>query len=139
MTIKEAAERYGVSKQAIYQRLKKAGQDLDSIRDPKTGLLSSDGEKLINSIYGQNAVKEPLKSSPVNLQVESFKQEREALLGQIEALKAVNEQLTSERDYLRHSLDQAQQLQAMAFARLPAPKESGGGWFKKIFSKSKES
>lgn len=139
MTIKEAAERYGVSKQAIYQRLKKAGQDLDNIRDPKTGLLSSDGEKLINSIYGQNAVKEPLKSSPVNLQVESFKQEREALLGQIEALKAVNEQLTSERDYLRRSLDQAQQLQAMAFARLPAPKESSGGWFKKIFTKTKES
>lgn len=135
MTIKEAASLYGVSKQAIYQRLKKTGKPLDSIRNPETGVLTEEGECLLNSIYNQPAEKTPLQSTNLSLQVESLKKEVESLTGQVNALTQLNNQLISERDYLRRSLDQAQQLQAMAFARLPAPKETGESWIKKLFTK----
>lgn len=128
MTIKEAALAYGVSKQAIYQRLKRTGKPLDSIRHPETGVLTEEGEAVLRSIYDQG-------TNNLALQVESLKKEIEALAGQVNTLTELNKQLTSERDYLRRSLDQAQQLQAMAFARLPAPKETEESWIKKLFTK----
>ena len=40
MTIKEAAKLYGISTQAVYQRLKKANINLDTLKDKETGEIT---------------------------------------------------------------------------------------------------
>lgn len=127
MTIKEAAAQYGVSKQAIYQRLKKAGKDLDQIRDAKTGELTEVGRELVNSIYGQNADKGASTVKHDDLQVERMKAEIEALRAENKALNAQLDAARDERDYLRQALDREQQLHGMTLSRLPAPDQPRQG------------
>lgn len=126
MTIKEAAALYGVSKQAIYQRLKKTGQDLDQIRDAKTQELTEFGIELVNSIYGQKADKEQSSVNQSVKELESLKSENVRLQEQVNALTEKVAALTEERDFLRRSLDQSQQLQAMTLSRLPASTPPAG-------------
>lgn len=120
MTIREAATLYGVSKQAIYQRLKKTGKPLDEIRDEKTQELTELGANLVNSIYGKKADKEQSSVNQPVKELESLKSENARLQEQVNALTEKAAALTEERDFLRRSLDQSQQLQAMTLSRLPA-------------------
>lgn len=85
----------------------------------------------------------------VENQVENSTGEVERLKAEIKRLEDLNKALTDERDFLRGSLeraqvslDRAQQLQAMATAKIPTPKAlSAGGdergvraWFRRHFT-----
>ena len=47
MTIKEAAAHYGVSTQAIYQRIAKAGKKSKELTNRETGELTEEGADLL--------------------------------------------------------------------------------------------
>lgn len=124
MTIKDAAALYGVSPQAIYQRLKSKGIDIRTLKN-KAGDLTTEGERLLEDLFdrtsvstmdteqGQKAQQAPEKKDESSLlQVEKLTAEVYSLTAQIEMLK-------EERDYLRRALDQSQQLQAMTMRMLP--------------------
>lgn len=144
MTIKEAAARYGVSRQAIYQRLKRQGLQVDTLRDPKTGELTPDGEATLSSMFTEAEAAEQTTPDNNQAQIDALTAERDALRDQVAQLTSqvdtINAQLatlTDERDFLRRALDQAQQLHAMTLQALPPPREQPGMMerFKRIFKK----
>lgn len=116
MTIKQVANQYNISVQAVYKKIKAAGLALDALKDKETGELTPEGEETVLSLFNQST------------QVEN---------AVIEGLKAQVNQLTTEVEYLRNALLQAQQLQGMLLQRqaLPAPR---GGWLSRILGRGKK-
>jgi polyhydroxyalkanoate synthesis regulator phasin len=130
MTIKEAAARYGVSRQAIYQRLKRQGLQVDMLRDPKTGELTPEGEATLSSMFTEAEATEPTTPDNNQAQIDALTAERDALrdqvaqlTSQVDTISAQLATLTDERDFLRRALDQAQQLHAMTLQALPSPRD----------------
>lgn len=138
MTIKEAAKGYGVSTQAIYQRLKKHGAELSIIKDSKTGHLTAEGEKLLCKLFTKHSI-ESVNMESGALQVEQgarglleqVERERDALRADVSRLEAelrgereLRAAVERERDTLRTALDQSQQLQAMTLSRIPEPRKT---------------
>ena len=156
MTVQEAALLYGVSKQAIYQRLKAKGYDIKQLKD-SSGSLTEDGESILAQLFDHTSVtgdgdstpqqsrKEPAKQETPSLlqaqkrvaelekQVDGLQREVDFLTKQVDALK-------EERDYLRRALDQAQQLHAMTMKQMlpPSPAERKGAlsWLTSRFKKN---
>lgn len=155
MTVQEAAKLYGISKQAIYQRLKAKDYDIKQLKD-SSGNLTEEGERILEQLFDRTSVigegdpapqptrKEPPKQeNPLLLQAQKqvddltkqvniLQREVNLLTNQVDALK-------EERDYLRRALDQAQQLHAMTMKQMlpPAPSERKGAfsWLTSRFKK----
>lgn len=138
MTIKEASKKYGVTTQAIYQRIKKSGAKLSTIKDNETGHLTPDGERLLCEMFGKDG-SEIVNVESVDLQalrlandrVAQVERERDALRADVGRLEAelhgereLRAAVERERDTLRTALDQSQQLQAMTLSRIPEPRKS---------------
>lgn len=121
MTIKEAAQLYGKSRQAIYQRLQASCQPLNELKNPETGVLTEKGEALLKSIYCEGDRQEAVKPGKVDTQIDSLLTQIQRLESEVKALTEKVDGLQADKEYLQRALDQAQQLQAMAFKRLPAP------------------
>lgn len=168
MTIKEFAAQIGVSDKAIYKRLKREGIELSTLKTKGSSSLSLEGEARLRELYSlqvsdaikaetvkhgepgevENPVEKPVESS--TSASEKSNAEVERLKIEINRLEELNKALTNERDFLRGaleraqiSLDRAQQLQAMATAKIPTPKaipaggeESGmKAWLRRHFTK----
>lgn len=143
MTIKEAATLYGVSPQAIYQRLKSKGVDIRAIKT-KTGELTPDGERILGDLFDRTSVTgdgeqtESPRDQGQTKQEEALNAQLEMLKAEVDFLKAQVELLKEERDYLRRALDQSQQLQAMTMRMLPpapAERRSVFSWLTSRFTK----
>lgn len=52
MTIREIAERLGVSVPTLYRRLKAEGIDIKGLRDSKTGKVTAEGAAIIADLFG---------------------------------------------------------------------------------------
>lgn len=171
MTIKEFAAQIGVSDKAIYKRLKREGIELSSLKTKGSSALSPEGEARLRKLYSLQApeaieaepenqgepgeVESPVESSTSEgenstKEGESGEKSVEWLKAEIKRLEELNKALTDERDFLRGSLeraqvslDRAQQLQAMATAKIPTPKALPAGgdehglraWFRRHFPK----
>lgn len=98
MTIKEAAEHYGVSQQAIYQRLKKACVSLKTLKNPDTGELTPDGEAVINQLFNQ---RQSTDSTNLKEQFNELSKEVASLKAENEALKARVRDLEADKAYLQ--------------------------------------
>lgn len=136
MTVKSIADKYGVSVQTVYKRIKAAGMAVEALKDKATGELTEEGKAAVMALF------EPLNEGLKGLnwfkdENEKLKQERDALNLEVERFKAQVETMQAEIDYLRKALDQAQHLQAMALQRLalPAPRR---GWWSKLFGRGDE-
>lgn len=138
MTIKEASKKYGVTTQAIYQRIKKSGAKLSTIKDNETGNLTAEGEKLLCELFTKHSI-ESVNMESGALQVEQgarglleqVERERDALRADVSRLEAelrgereLRAAVERERDTLRTALDQSQQLQAMTLSRIPEPRKT---------------
>lgn len=143
MTVKEFSEIVGVSHQAIYKKLKGRGVALDAIKDKETGQLTQEGETLLREIYNiqeqrtnseEQQEEEPAeveRESPppaqkevakgLRNQVAELQKEVERLRNQVATLEDKEKALTEERDFLRVTLDRAQQLQALTASKIPNP------------------
>ena len=162
MTIKEFAAQIGVSDKAIYKRLKREGIELSSLKTKGSSALSPEGEARLRELYSLQAPEaieaetenqgEPgeVESAVENStsEGENSTSEVERLKSEIKRLEELNKALTDERNFLRGSLeraqvslDRAQQLQAMATAKIPTPKALPAGgdehgvraWFRRHF------
>lgn len=143
MTVKEFSEIVGVSHQAIYKKLKGRGVALDAIKDKETGQLTQEGETLLREIYNiqeqranseeqqqEEAAEVEREAAPpadqpeekeLRNQVAELQKEVERLRNQVATLEEKEKTLTEERDFLRISLDRAQQLQALTLSKIPNP------------------
>lgn len=116
MTIKEAAAAYGVSTQAIYQRLAKAGKKTKDVTNRANGELSTDGEVLLASWF-TNQTNET-NQEPTNA-CKALENEISTLQAEKKALQAQIVSLQADKDRLYTLLNQAQQTaQALTLARI---------------------
>ena len=143
MTIKELADRLGVSSQSVYKRLKNHGVKLETLKDKATGEITAEGLQVVARVFNIDLTSEQTQpetatetetrvESPVDSEVERLKKEVERLTTEVEKLNNLNstmvekvQTLESERDYLRNALQAQQQLQAMTLQRLPALPAAG--------------
>lgn len=133
MKIKEAATLYGISTQALYQRIAKAGKKTKELTDSTTGELTEEGESLLASWFCKQA-EEPCKDcARLQAKVELLEAQNAALQ---EQLTAANK----DKDRLYSLLAAAQQsVQALTVARITAPeKESIIKRFKEFITGKKE-
>ena len=121
MTVKEVAQRTGLTNAAIYKRIKTKGVALDAIKDKKTGHFTPDGERLIIELFNLDNAPESAEKGQengVDNQVEKLTTRVAELTTEIEKLTTRVELLTSERDNLRATLEREQQLHAMTLTKL---------------------
>lgn len=132
MTIKELAKELGRSHQAVYKKLGNAGIDLNALKNPTTGELTTEGEKIVRELYSPKATAtEALRTevesevekveSKVESEVERLQSELNAL--QLDLIEAKHKAEVAEirataaedeRDYLRSQLDNAIKASALA-------------------------
>ena len=97
MTINDLAAELNVSAQAIYQRLKRAGFNVESLRDPNkpanSGILSKAGVSIIRSLYSKAPNASTPSTSPDTSAITQ-------LLAQFGELTAERDRIAAERDQL---------------------------------------
>ncbi len=134
MKIADIADRLSVSKQAVYQRIKRAGINVNTLKDQKSGEFTEESAAIIFNLFTNNSTEPFEKTTTVNAiltELESYKQRVESLTTHLCEIDQQLNEVTQERDYLRNALTQAQsalnqsqQLQAMMLQRmLPAPRQ----------------
>ena len=116
MTIREVAQKTGLSHQAIYKRLKSRGVKLEEIKDKATGQLTPDGEALIADLFAVSAAAKETAASP---EVDELTTRVAELSTEVEKLRTQVEALEKERDFLREALTREQQLHGIALSKLP--------------------
>lgn len=153
MTVKDFAQKVGISTAAVYKRIKSNGLDIASLKDPHTGELTPKGIEQLQALFGgcqpelttelsTEVEKLTTKLNELSTQITELKAENDALKAENDILKEREKLLTDERDFLRKSLDQEQQLQALTLTKVPAPPAlpapddtSGLPWYKRLFRK----
>lgn len=118
MTIKDAAEKYGVSKQAVYQRLKRNLIQVDNLTDQETGHLTPEAEAILENLFGENSQQFNKRKLNLTEELKAAKAEIQRQQVNVELLTAKLEAAERERDLLRETLDQER---AMFQRFLPAP------------------
>lgn len=124
MTVKQVAEKTGLTPAAIYKRMKQHGVKLEAVKDKKTGHFTPDGERLIIKLFDLDNAPKPAEKGQEN-QVEKLTKRVAELNTEVEKLKTRVELLTSERDNLRATLEREQQLHAMTLTKLLPSGEPG--------------
>lgn len=165
MTITELATKCGVSRQAVYKRLKAAGMSIDALKEQGKSDLTEQGAALILSLFEggtltDNPVSTELTVDTSNEQVEqltaelatvrkaleSSTAERDAALAEIAALKQACEVWTARADAQqelinvlmseRDFLRVALEREQQNLAQLPPPR-GVSGWLHGLFRKGK--
>lgn len=125
MTIKQAAEKYGISVQAIYSRLKKNDIKLETLKDADTGELTADAMAVLDKLFDKEnrEKRENFNSTIERLQgeVNRLDKENAGLVEKIKQLETVNAELKQERERLLTIAQQAQELHKAALDRLLPP------------------
>ena len=137
MTVKDIADRYGLTAQAVYKRLKNSGIEISALKDAETGRLSPKGEKAILALFENKKPSEAAENT--------LKQEVDRLTREVDRLTLVNKQLLEKvelleqsRDDLRQALAAEQQLHLMALKKIPEALPAGDqkqGLFTRLFRK----
>jgi septal ring factor EnvC (AmiA/AmiB activator) len=122
LTIKQAANLYGITPQAIYQRLKKEGVNIERMKSKETGELTPDAELVFSKLFsrheGQKA--ESFKSimEAQKVEIESLQKERQELLAQLKRLENENAELKNDKANWSKALEVAQALHRDTLNRL---------------------
>lgn len=114
MNIKDFAELYGVSSQAVYQRINRAGLNIKKLKDPDTGELSEAGQEAIKQLFTQHS---QVSVDELKDEINTLQKELASLKSENEAIKARVHELETERDWLR---GQHSELLSRIPAALPA-------------------
>ena len=120
MTIKELAREYGVSTQAVYKRIAKAGKSVKELTTGQTGELTEEGRDLLATLFTNQQTTMTNQST----EVERLTAEVERLKKEVENLQTRLNDAQLDKDRLYTLLAAAQQTaQALTVARLAAPAE----------------
>jgi transcriptional regulator with XRE-family HTH domain len=124
MTIKQMADKLGVSPQAIYQKLKKNGVEVYKLTDKKTKELTGEAEVIITKLFsGDPAEIKPSKQTVIDSlqeQVQALRTENAVLVERVKHLEEKVSTLSTDKDTLQKALDKAQDLHQQSLAFLPA-------------------
>ena len=125
MTIKQAAEKYGISVQAIYSRLKKNGISLETLKDADTGELTDDAMVVLDKLFDKEnrEKRESFNSTIERLQgeVNRLNNENVELVEKLKLAEKENTELKEERERILTIAQQAQELHKAALERLLPP------------------
>lgn len=124
MTIKQAAERYNITVQAVYSRLKKEGIALETLKDADTGELTADAEVVLDKLFKDKQQKHSSFNSTIERLQEDVKRlnvENVELVEKLKRLENENAELKQERERLLTIAQQAQELHKAALERLLPP------------------
>ena len=134
MTIREAAEKYNITKQAIYQRLKTNGINIDTMKDKETGELTADAEAVLYNLFGSNS--QEFKKKKVNLQ-EELRQAKEEISSKQKEIDILTSRLDAAEKALADCKETLMQERSMFTRLLPAPEkqhtEPHSGFFHMLF------
>lgn len=131
MTVKEAAALYGVSTQAIYQRIAKAGKSVDILTHGKPRQLTEDGEGLLAQWF-TNTQQVDCKHC------QELEKEKAALQALCDSLQAQLKTTEEDKQRLYTLLAQAQQTtQTLVVARISGDGQEKRGLMGRIFGKKK--
>lgn len=147
MTIADAAKVYGVTQQAVYQKLKRKGIKRADIQQPGSAELTEEGERIISSLFKQDqhaVTQQALKSTQevidLTQRLQTVSNDLEAKTAEAEDLKQtvskLNQDLaaslerlkeaTEERDFLRLTVAQLNENNRLVLAALqPSQHEKG--------------
>ena len=117
MTIRDIAQRTGLTHQAIYKRIKAHGVALDTLKDKSTGQFTPEGEALILELFALASTATEADATEVarlTTQVAELTTEVEKLRNQVATLE-------NERDFLRVTLEREQQLHGITLTKIPTP------------------
>lgn len=118
MTIKEVAQRTGLTHQAIYKRLKAHDLKLETLKDKATGQFTPEGEAVIIELFDLSAPEKPTGNTDATV-VEKLTTKVAELTTEVEKLRNQVAALEGERDFLRGALEREQQLHAIVLTKLP--------------------
>lgn len=132
MTIREAAEKYQVSKQAIYQRLKANKINLDTLKDKETGELTAEAEAIIDNLFGENSKDFKSRQAALSAELTRANETISRQQTEIEILKIKLEAAERELSAYKETLEKERAL----FTRfLPAPEEQQAGKRQGLFNR----
>ena len=133
-TIKQVAEEIGVSKQAIFYRIKKPplSNDLQSLLSKIDGvfMVALDGEELIKQAFREKTVKEfadkepPKKHDDYTVVINSLQNELVAKNEQIKELQFGNRELTQALENTTEALKASQMLHAGTMHKTLLPEKT---------------
>lgn len=132
MKIKDAAEKYKISSQAIYQRLKRQGIDVETLKDKETGDLTPDALGIIENLFGESS--------------EQYNKQKASTLAELARLRQLVQSLEYERDLLKVKLEAAErerdtavdtlnQERSLFTKYLPAPENEKKGLIRRLFAR----
>lgn len=146
MTIKDIAEEYSVTQQAVYQKLKRKGIKRGDIQHEGSPDLTEEGEAIVRSLFEKTKeikdviTQQALKASDLVQQLNETKKQLEQQTSEtkrlneevsqhrqeIEQLKKQLKEVIEDRDFLRMTLSQTIEAHRITLAALqPAPQERG--------------
>ena len=112
MTIKQYAEKAGISPQAVYQRLKKNKIKVESLTEKGTGEITGEGMAILDKLFDpENRQTKPAKDELI----EALEQQIEALRvlvstkeEKLKSLEAEAAALREDKEYFKQALDKSQ-------------------------------
>ena len=155
MTINDIAKAYGVSRQAVYQRLKRKGVQLKDLQKEDSLELTEEGEALFREMFQQGEPSQTLEETTIQ-QIDSLTRENEQLRNRIkdleheidlereahkgtrENLKRADEgirQANEEINFLRLSVSQAQETVSRTTLLLESRQQKQTGFLARLFRK----
>jgi predicted nuclease with TOPRIM domain len=129
MTIKQMADKLGVTPQAIYQKLKKNGVEVYKLTDKKTKELTAEAEVIISKLFAEDQSEiKPSKQKVVESlqeQIQQLRTDNAVLVERVKSLEAEVSTLSTDKDLLTKALEKAQDLHQKTLDRfLPAAGET---------------
>ena len=144
MTIKEVAQQYSITPQAVYKRLRENSISVKSITDPNTKHLTADGEGVIKQLFDGEGQNKPLmihveKASweALNAEINQLKEKLSDMEKDLQAKEKRIDELESDRTFLREQITAAQTEREKLINRIPTAQERRPGFIRRLVSGSK--
>lgn len=119
MTVKEFANSYGISAQAVYQKVKDRGIELGQLKDKDGKNLSADGLNILASLFTNEVKKVDEADKEIKARMQHLEEENAILKAELEKSKALLQMKDEMVDMLKNQLDYMQRLQALTLQRIP--------------------
>lgn len=105
MTVNEAAQKYGVSKQMIYRILNKSGKPINQLKDPESGVLTDIGAAILADRYSKqvdtvNRV-DSKRIDSLQTELTATKTALDAALAKINEMAAARDSAIADRDEMK--------------------------------------
>ena len=141
MTIKQVAEKYSISTQAVYKKIRAAGLKISDVTKENSAELSETGLEIVNRLFAETKEKN-FNSKPAVDRSKELEKEVETLKTRLEEVTAERDKwaaqaeadrqtITRLQDALQEEQKTAQQAQALnmaAIQKLTAPRERRSLW-----------